>query len=102
MRVLDEFGPGLTEGHDGVGRVEGRPARVTGPGKGDPGLVHERGQFLRRVVARQCLVALGVQVVEARSSVRERLRGEGLDQRLGGIDRFTSVADLVDSMQKAR
>jgi hypothetical protein len=40
--------------------------------------------------------------VEARSSVRERLRGEGLDVRLGGIDRFTSVADAVDSFQKAR
>jgi high affinity sulfate transporter 1 len=42
-----------------------------------------------------------VQIVEARSSVRERLRGEGLDARLGGIDRFTSVADAVDSFQKA-
>jgi SulP family sulfate permease len=41
-----------------------------------------------------------VQVVEARSSVRERLRGEGLDARLGGIDRFTSVADAVDAFQK--
>jgi sulfate permease, SulP family len=35
--------------------------------------------------------------VEARSSVRERLRGEGLDARLGGIDRFTSVADALES-----
>jgi high affinity sulfate transporter 1 len=42
-----------------------------------------------------------VQVVEARSSVRERLRGEGLDGRLGGIDRFTSVADAVDSIRDA-
>jgi MFS superfamily sulfate permease-like transporter len=41
-----------------------------------------------------------VQVVEARSSVRERLRGEGLDGRLGGINRFTSVADAVDAFQK--
>jgi high affinity sulfate transporter 1 len=41
-----------------------------------------------------------VQVVEARSSVRERLRSEGLDARLGGIDRFTSVADVVDNLQK--
>jgi hypothetical protein len=38
--------------------------------------------------------------VEARASVRERLRGEGLDARLGGIDRFTSVADAVDAFQK--
>jgi SulP family sulfate permease len=41
-----------------------------------------------------------VQCVEARSSVRERLRSEGLDERLGGIDRFTSVADVVDNWQK--
>lgn len=41
-----------------------------------------------------------VQVVEARSAVRERLRSEGLDERLGGIDRFTSVADVVDSLHK--
>jgi len=48
------------------------------------------------------LTALGikVQVVETRSGVRERLRGEGLDARLGGIDRFTSVADAVDDFQK--
>jgi MFS superfamily sulfate permease-like transporter len=41
-----------------------------------------------------------VQVVEARSSVRERLRGEGLDEQLGGINRFTSVADAVESVDK--
>jgi len=39
-----------------------------------------------------------VQVVEARSSVRERFRAEGLDQQLGGINRFTSVADVVDNV----
>jgi MFS superfamily sulfate permease-like transporter len=36
------------------------------------------------------------QVVEARSSVRDRLRSEGLDEKLGGINRFTTVADAVD------
>jgi SulP family sulfate permease len=48
------------------------------------------------------LTAAGIrlQAVEARSSVRERLRGEGLDSRLGGIDRFTTVADVVDNLQK--
>jgi len=30
--------------------------------------------------------------------VRERLRQEGLDERLGGINRFTSVADVVESV----
>ncbi len=48
------------------------------------------------------LTARGIQVqaVEARSSVRERLRGEKVEQKLGGIDRFTTVADAVDSFQE--
>jgi SulP family sulfate permease len=41
-----------------------------------------------------------VQVVEARSSVRERLRREGLDERRGGMDGFRSVADVVNNFQK--
>ena len=41
---------------------------------------------------------VGVQVVEARSAVRELLRAEKLDTRLGGIDRFRSVADVVDGL----
>jgi sulfate permease, SulP family len=36
------------------------------------------------------------QAVEERSSVRDRLRHEGIDQRLGGVNRFTSVADVID------
>lgn len=37
--------------------------------------------------------------VEARSSVRDRLRHEGLEEKLDGINRFTSVADAVDAFQ---
>jgi high affinity sulfate transporter 1 len=39
------------------------------------------------------------QVVEARSSVRDRLRNEGVDNKLGGVNRFTTVADAVDSFK---
>lgn len=39
---------------------------------------------------------LRFQVVEARSRVRDRLRTEGLDGRLGGVNRFISVADAVE------
>jgi sulfate permease, SulP family len=42
------------------------------------------------------------QAVEARSSVRDRLRNEGVDAKLGGINRFTSVADAVEAFQKSR
>ena len=41
-----------------------------------------------------------LQVVEARSGVRDRLHGEGLDARLGGINRFASVADALDRLRR--
>jgi len=43
------------------------------------------------------ITAAGIrfQAVEARSSVRDRLRNEGVNDKLGGINRFTSVADAV-------
>ena len=39
-------------------------------------------------------------IVEARSSVRDKLRIEGLEERVGRIDRFSSVADAVEGFQK--
>jgi len=50
------------------------------------------------------LAALGVrlQIVEARSSVRDMLRRCGLEARVGGINRVTSVADAVEDFQRER
>jgi MFS superfamily sulfate permease-like transporter len=42
-----------------------------------------------------------VQIVETRSSVRERFRREELDAKLGGINRFSSVADAVESFHES-
>ena len=44
------------------------------------------------------LTAAGIQfhAVEARSSVRDRLRREGIDAKLGGVNRFSTVADVID------
>jgi MFS superfamily sulfate permease-like transporter len=44
------------------------------------------------------LTAEGIQfhAVEPRSSVRDRIRREHVDTKLGGIDRFTMVADVID------
>jgi sulfate permease, SulP family len=42
------------------------------------------------------------QAVEAHSSVRDRLRREGIDERLGGVNRFTSVADVIDHFLNER
>lgn len=46
------------------------------------------------------LKSLGVrfQVVEARSSVRDRLRAAGIEEQVSPINRFTSVADAVDDL----
>ena len=45
---------------------------------------------------------LGVnfQAVEARSSVRDRLRKEGMDERLGGINHLSSVADVLEAFSQ--
>jgi SulP family sulfate permease len=45
------------------------------------------------------LTAKGIRfyAVEARASVRDRLRAEGADKKLGGVNRFTTVADAVES-----
>jgi MFS superfamily sulfate permease-like transporter len=40
-----------------------------------------------------------LQAVEARASVRDRLRNEGVDAKLGMVNRFTSVADAVEAFQ---
>jgi high affinity sulfate transporter 1 len=40
-----------------------------------------------------------LQVVEARANVRDRLRSLGVDTKLGGINRFSSVADVVDALE---
>jgi high affinity sulfate transporter 1 len=39
-------------------------------------------------------------LVEARSSVRDMLRVEGMDEAAGRIDRFTSLAEAIEDFQK--
>jgi SulP family sulfate permease len=46
-------------------------------------------------------VGARLQIVEARSSVRDRLRAEGIDEHVSQVNRFTSVADAVEDFQKA-
>ena len=47
------------------------------------------------------LAARGIRlrVVEARAAVRDRLRAEGLDEKLGGIDRFRTVAEVIEAVE---
>src|SRR6266700_2888056 len=41
-----------------------------------------------------------LQIVEARSSVRDRLRAEGIEEHVSQVNRFTSVADAIEDFQK--
>jgi SulP family sulfate permease len=39
---------------------------------------------------------LALRIVEARSTVRDMLRLEGIEEKIGRIDRFTTLADAID------
>ena len=56
---------------------------------------------ISQVIMAQELIAERIQfnTVEARSSVRDRLRREGVDAKLGDVNRFTTVADVIDHFQ---
>lgn len=43
---------------------------------------------------------MGFRLVEARSAVRDLLRVEGLEEKVGRIDRFTMLADAVEHFQQ--
>ena len=43
---------------------------------------------------------IALRLVEARSRVRDMLRLEGVEEKVEGIDRFTTLADAIDSFNK--
>jgi len=51
---------------------------------------------LAGMVAELTAEGIHFHAVEARSSVRDRLRREGVDEKLGGVNRFSTVADVID------
>ena len=55
---------------------------------------HVLGDLAAEIVAK----GIRFQAVEPRSSVRDRLRNEGVDGKLGGVNRFTTVADAIDNL----
>ena len=56
-------------------------------------------QMLGSLADELTATGIRVQAVEARSSVRDRLHSEGVHNKLGGINRFTSVADALEGFQ---
>jgi MFS superfamily sulfate permease-like transporter len=62
--------------------------------------VDMHGAHMLAELAEELTVAgIRIQAVEARSFVRDRLRNEGVDAKLGEVNRFTSVADAVEAFQ---
>jgi SulP family sulfate permease len=59
-------------------------------------------QMLGSVADELCAMGIQVQTVEARPTVRGRLRGKKVNDKLGGIDRFTTAADAVEEFQKQK
>lgn len=47
----------------------------------------------------RCLLGILFSLVEARSSVRDMLRVEGVEDSVGRIDRLTTLADAIDAAQ---
>jgi len=54
---------------------------------------HALGGLAEKIKAR----GVSFQAVEARSSVRDRLRKEGVDEQLGGVNHRSCVADALDA-----
>jgi len=56
-------------------------------------------QALQRELEKQ---DIALRLVEARSSVRDMLRLEGVEEKVERIDRFTTLADAIDRFNKPR
>jgi hypothetical protein len=41
-----------------------------------------------------------LRLAEVHATTRDLLRADGLDRKLGGIDRFTSLADVIEGFQR--
>jgi SulP family sulfate permease len=56
-------------------------------------------EMLRGLADELANLNIRMRIVEARSKVRDRLRIEGIEDRIGRIDRFTTVADAIDAAE---
>jgi MFS superfamily sulfate permease-like transporter len=58
------------------------------------------GKMLRRLSDELGKRNVVLRLVEARSSVRDLLRADGLEEKVGRIDRFSTVADVLESFER--
>jgi SulP family sulfate permease len=54
-------------------------------------------EALKGLAAQLSRVGMRLRLVDARASVRDRLRAEGLEEAVGRVDRFTSVEDAAEA-----
>ncbi|MBN8459471.1 MAG: SulP family inorganic anion transporter [Verrucomicrobia bacterium] len=57
--------------------------------------------MLAELAAELTAADIRLRAVEARASVRDRLRNEGVEDQLGGINRFTTVEDAIEAFQES-
>jgi high affinity sulfate transporter 1 len=57
------------------------------------------GRMLEKLSGEFAVQEVAFRLVEARSGVRDLLRALGIDRKVGPIDRFTTVADVVERFQ---
>jgi high affinity sulfate transporter 1 len=85
---------------DQVRRQPGPPALVLCDLSASPHIDLPSAQALGALADELAESGIPLRVVEARSSVRDRLRAEKLDEKLGGIDRFKTVAEVIESFER--
>ena len=73
-----------------------RPKLVLGDFSAAPHVDMQAAQMLAELHDELAALGCRLQIVEARASVRDTLRREGVEAKAGNINRFTSVADAVD------
>lgn len=64
-----------------------------------PGMDMAGAEMFRTLHAELAKRGIAFRLVEARSSVRDMLRVEGVEESAGRIDRFTMLADAIDEFQ---
>jgi high affinity sulfate transporter 1 len=57
-------------------------------------------EMLKELATELVTIGSRLQIVEARSKVRDKLRVEGLEEVIGRIDRFTSVAEVIEHIER--
>lgn len=85
---------------DGIARAAAPPRLVVLDLSASPSVDLQSTAALGDLAEEQRAAGRRMHAVETHSSVRDMLRKQGLDERLGGINRFNSVADVVDDFQR--